>query len=103
HMRKPELSGRVIRLGYVDDPALHWLYQNCHSFLYPSLFEGFGLPVVEALSQGAAVVTSRATSLPEVAGPAALYVDAEDASDIERGLIRIDRDEDLRRQLRSTA
>jgi len=48
-------------------------------------------------------MTSRATSLPEVAGPAASYIDAEDTSGIERGLIRIDQDEDLRKDLKSTA
>ena len=102
-IRELDLSQRVIRLGYVDDRTLLWLYQNCHSFLYPSLFEGFGLPVLEALSQGAAVVTSRATALPEVAGEAALYVAAGDISDIAQGLIRIAGDEELRADLRRKA
>jgi glycosyltransferase involved in cell wall biosynthesis len=62
-------------LGYVGDEELTWLYRNCFAFIYPSLFEGFGLPVLEALSLGAAVVTSNTTSLPEVAGEAACYVD----------------------------
>jgi glycosyltransferase involved in cell wall biosynthesis len=97
------LKQRVIRLGYVSDGTLQWLYQNCHSFLYPSLFEGFGLPVVEALSQGAAVMTSRTTSLPEVAGDAALYVDPTDTADVQRALVRISRDEELRQDLRSRA
>ncbi len=61
-------------LGYVSDEELVWLYKHCFAFIYPSLFEGFGLPVLEALSLGAAVVTSNTTSLPEVAGDAARYV-----------------------------
>jgi glycosyltransferase involved in cell wall biosynthesis len=102
-IRELGLTRRVVRLGYVDDRTLQWLYQNCHSFLYPSLFEGFGLPVVEALSQEAAVVTSRVTSLPEVAGEAALYVDATDTADIEEALVRIASDEELRTRLRHRA
>jgi glycosyltransferase involved in cell wall biosynthesis len=102
-IRERGLTRRIVRLGYVDDRTLQWLYQNCHSFLYPSLFEGFGLPVVEALSQGAAVVTSTVTSLPEVAGEAALYVDATDTADIEQALIRLASDEALRMGLKSVA
>jgi glycosyltransferase involved in cell wall biosynthesis len=102
-VRELDLGRRLIRMGYVEDRTLQWLYQNCHSFLCPSLFEGFGLPVIEALSQGAAVMTSRATSMPEVAGEAALYVDAEDTSDIEQGLMRIAGDDSLRSLLKSRA
>ncbi len=65
----------VFLLGYVEDEILQWLYQNCFAFIYPSLFEGFGLPVLEAMSLGAPVITSNVSSLPEIAGQAALFID----------------------------
>jgi len=76
------LSNNVQMLGYVPDEELAWLYRNCFSFVYPSLYEGFGLPVLEAMGLGAAVITSNATSLPEVAGDAAHYVNPFDERDI---------------------
>jgi len=97
------LTRHVRLLGYVDDGALQWLYQNCFAFLYPSLFEGFGLPVVEALSQGAAVVTSDVTSLPEVAGEAALLVDPRDGDAITGAIERLAAEEELRAELRAKA
>lgn len=72
------LEADVIRPGYVDDQQLAWLYRNCYAFIYPSLFEGFGLPVLEAMSLGAAVIASNTTSLPEVVGEAGLLVDPYD-------------------------
>jgi glycosyltransferase involved in cell wall biosynthesis len=68
------LTKYVQRLGYVDDATLTWLYKNCWAFVYPSVYEGFGLPVLEAMSLGAPVITSNTTSLPEVGGDAVLYV-----------------------------
>jgi glycosyltransferase involved in cell wall biosynthesis len=71
------LTKYVRKLGYVDDASLQWLYKNCWAFVYPSIYEGFGLPVLEAMSLGAAVITAKTTSLPEVGGNAVLYVDPE--------------------------
>lgn len=68
----------VCHLGYVDDSSLHWLYRHASLFVYPSLFEGFGLPVLEAMSQGTPVVASRTTALPEVVADAGVLVDPED-------------------------
>ena len=65
----------VIPTDYVADAELAWLFENCFAFVYPSLFEGFGMPVLEALSLGAPVLCSNVTSLPEVAADAALYFD----------------------------
>jgi len=70
-----QLQDRVLLAGYVDDAELVWLYRNCFCFLYPSLFEGFGLPVVEAMEQGAAIISSNSSSLPEIVGSAAVLVD----------------------------
>ena len=69
------LQEDIILLGYADDNELQWLYQNCFAFLYPSLFEGFGLPVLEAMTLGAPVIVSNRSSLPEIVSSAGLLVD----------------------------
>jgi glycosyltransferase involved in cell wall biosynthesis len=84
-----DLSRDVILLGYVDDYSLQWLYQNCFAFLYPSLFEGFGLPVVEAMTLGAPVICSDTTSLPEILGNAGLLVDPRDVDEIFRAMLKL--------------
>lgn len=77
----------VVLLGHVDEARLHALYAGAACFAYPSLYEGFGLPVLEAMMAGAPVVTSRDSSLPEVAGDAALLVDARDVRSIRDALL----------------
>jgi glycosyltransferase involved in cell wall biosynthesis len=94
------IQNHVKILGYVTDDKLSWLYRNCFAFIYPSLFEGFGLPVLEAMSFGAATVTSSTTSLPEVAGDAACYVDPLKEEDIVSAMSRFLRDDDYRMQLK---
>ncbi len=76
------LTKHIRRLGYVDDDKLNWLYKNCWAFVYPSIYEGFGLPVLEAMNLGTAVLTSNTTSLPEVGKDAVLYVDPTNEDDI---------------------
>ncbi|MCS6773871.1 MAG: glycosyltransferase family 4 protein, partial [Thermoflexales bacterium] len=73
---------RVILTGYVDDETLACLYSGCEVFAFPSLYEGFGLPVLEAMQCGAPVITSNVTALPEVAGDAAWLVDPTDVEAI---------------------
>lgn len=68
----------IIFTGYVSDDELVWLYRSCYANLYPSLFEGFGLPVLEGMQYGAATLTTNNTSLPEVAGNAAKILRADD-------------------------
>ncbi len=98
------ISHLVRRLGYVDDRELRWLYRNCRAFLYPSLFEGFGLPVVEAASQGAAVVTSIASSLPEVIGDdGALLIDPTDEDELTRAIETVAGDPEVCSRLREQA
>ena len=84
--------------GYVNDEFLQWLYKNCFAFVYPSLFEGFGLPVVEAMSLGAAVITSNITSLPEVCGDAAILIGPNDVNALAETMKRLENDSTLREQ-----
>ena len=93
------LGERCITLGYVSDAQLAELYRRCAVFCYPSLGEGFGLPVLEAMAAGAAVVTSGISSLPEVGGDAAEYVDPLSTESIAAGLRRVLEDEQLRSSL----
>lgn len=70
------LDGRVVLPGQVSDGDRQWLYERCAAFLFPSLSEGFGLPVLEAMQAGRPVFVSRLTSLPEIAGEHGLYFDS---------------------------
>lgn len=86
--------------GFVADADLPALYSAAEFFAYPSLYEGFGLPIVEALACGAPVLTANNSCLPEAGGPGALYIDAEDVHSISGGLVRLATDAALRGQLR---
>jgi glycosyltransferase involved in cell wall biosynthesis len=90
------LSGRVHQLGYVSNEQLRALYQRTHAYLHPSLYEGFGLTVLEAMASGAPVITSDRTSLPEVAGEAACLVDPENIDAIADAIERVCGDDNLR-------
>lgn len=81
-----------------DDHALQALYANALAMMYPSHYEGFGLPVVEALLQGTPVLTSTVSSLPEAAGPGGILVDPSNTEDIANGLKSLINDSELRRQ-----
>ncbi len=85
--------------GYVDDKLLPALYTGAEAFVYPSLYEGFGFPVLEAMACGTAVLTSNVTSLPEVAGEAAILVDPRSEDDIKDGFTELLRDGQLRSRL----
>ncbi|MGH9752280.1 MAG: glycosyltransferase family 4 protein [Blastocatellia bacterium] len=90
----------VILTGYVADEDLPPLYRAARAFVYPSLFEGFGLPPLEAMACGTPVVTSNVSSLPEVAGGAALLIDPNDEQALANALIEIANNERLRAELR---
>ena len=76
-----ELEG-VVFTGLISESELRWLYENTAAYVFPSLSEGFGLPGLEAMAHGSPVVSSNATSLPEIYGKAAHYFDPRDAVDI---------------------
>lgn len=86
--------------GYVSDEQLPCLYAGAVALVYPSLYEGFGLPPLEAMACGTPVVTSNGTSLPEVAADAAVLVDPEDVESIAEGIRRVVSSSDLRDNLR---
>lgn len=86
---------RIIWLGYLPREMLVMLIAGARATLFPSLYEGFGLPVLESMSLGTPVITSNVSSLPEVAGDAALLVDPYDVRSIANAIMTIDRDQDL--------
>lgn len=87
-------------LGRVDDETLAALYRDALAFVFPSLYEGFGLPVLEAMGYGVPVVVSNRTSVPEVVGDSGLYFDPENIDDIQQSLKTIIESEDKREELR---
>jgi len=86
-------------LGYVSEKKLLELYRTCLFFIYPSLWEGFGYPVVEAMAQGAPVATSNTSSLKEIGQDSALLFDPQDTKDIQRALEKLIDDQKLRETL----
>lgn len=95
-----DIAERVVLLGYVEEQDKVALLGGADALVYPSLYEGFGLPVLEAMACGTPVVTSDLSALPEVAGDAALLVDPSDPSAIASAVERVRDDPDLRRELR---
>ena len=96
---RQKLGNRIMVLDYVETYKLAQIYNLASVFVYPSFYEGFGLPLLEAMACGCPVVASRAASLPEVGGDAACYVDPKDIQGIAEGMDRVLQDEELRRSL----
>lgn len=105
----PHLSGmtktytedsRIQFLGRVDDAHLARLYGGATAYIIPSLYEGFGLPPLEAQQAGCPVISARAASLPEVLGDSAEFFDPTDVADIRAAISRVDQDAELRARLR---
>lgn len=89
HLRTLGIYTDVIMTGYVSDEELIWLYRNCYAHIYPSLFEGFGLPVLEGMQFGAATLTSRCSSIPEITGDAAILIAPEDTEGWVQAMLRL--------------
>ncbi len=94
------LRDRLVFTGYVPDHALVSMFNIADVFAYPSLYEGFGLPVLEAMACGAPVLTSNVSSMPEVAGEAAILINPSEVDSIAEGLEYLLRDESVRARLR---
>jgi len=94
------LAGTIHFPGWIDEADKPALYSAATVFAFPSYYEGFGLPILEAMACGTPVVTSNATSLPELAGTAAFQVDPDDPRRLSAALIALCTQEDLRRQMR---
>ena len=98
-LEKRPLKRAVRRFRYVSLSTLVTLIRGARAIVFPSLYEGFGLPVLEAMVLGTPVITSRESSLPEIAGDAALLVDAYDPDDIARAITTVVNDADLQAEL----
>jgi glycosyltransferase involved in cell wall biosynthesis len=101
HAEELGVAARLRRPGWVDEATLDGLYRAADCFVLASLAEGFGLPVLDAMLRGTPVTCSNATSLPEVAGEAALYFDPEDVEAIAVSVRRILEDRELAERLRT--
>jgi len=99
-LEQPELRGSVANLGKTDTAELPYLYGAADALLYASLWEGFGLPIIEAMACGTPVITSNLAAMPETAGGAALLVDPYSEEDMAAAMGRITSDTNLRDELR---
>jgi glycosyltransferase involved in cell wall biosynthesis len=94
-----DLKNRIIMTGYIDDETLACLYSGASAFVYPSIYEGFGLPILEAMACGCPVICSKAASMPEVAGDSAIQIDPNDLDDLANAIDRIVADANLRHRM----
>lgn len=99
-VRELGLEKKVRFLGYVPDEELVYIYNLASLFVWPSLYEGFGLPILEAMVCGLPVITSNTTSLPEVAGDAAVLIDPYKVKELEEAMYRALTDGSLRKEMR---
>jgi len=89
------LQDRVVFTGFIDETMKQSLLAHAFAFVYPSFYEGFGLPILEAMSCGVPVITGNASSLPEVAGDAALLVNPGKTQEISTAMLKLLTDQDL--------
>lgn len=98
-IQKNDLEEKVYYLGHIPREEMPYIYANARMLVFPSFFEGFGIPLVEAMRSGCPIVASNVTSIPEVAGDAALYVDPKNPLDIASKISRVLDDKTLVREL----
>ena len=89
----------VVLTGYINDNTLADLMGSTYALVYPSLFEGFGVPIIEAMQSGTPVITSNTSSMPEIGGDAVLYANPNDVDELAKQMMLIYKDENLRSNL----
>ena len=99
-VRELQLEERVRFLGYVPNELMPNLYREAHLLLFPSLYEGFGFPLLEAMACGCPVIAAQSSSIPEVCGEAAFYFDPVDQSSLAHAISKAVNDEELMQDLR---
>lgn len=99
YVQEKHLEEYVIFTGYVENEEVKHIYANASLFIYASLYEGFGLPVLEAMQSGIPVITSNLSSMPEVAGDACELIDPYNIAELEHAIVRIMESEDLRKSM----
>jgi len=92
-------NNRIKRLGFVPDEEMPFLYNLADFYIYPSLYEGFGLPILEAQACGCSVITSNISSIPEVGGDSVFYFDPNKENEITSAILEISRNEKLKKKL----
>lgn len=102
-VKYPKAAKDIIFTGYVSEDELVWLYRNAYLFMYPSYFEGFGLPILEAMSVGNAVICSNTTSMPEVGGDAVQYCNPYDLESMVNSIEHVVFNETYRNELKKKA
>jgi glycosyltransferase involved in cell wall biosynthesis len=102
-IEKSPFRNRIVLTGYLQDEELRDLYSSCRLFVYPSLYEGFGLPPLEAMACGAPVIVSTAKALVEIGGDAAQYFEANDPGELTTLMIELLANDDLRSSLSESA
>lgn len=98
-IKELKLENEIIFLGFIPEEDLPFLYNVAQVFVYPSLYEGFGLPVLEAMSCGCPVITSNVSSLPEIVGNSAILVDSLNTEELEQAILKVIKNKDLRKDL----
>jgi glycosyltransferase involved in cell wall biosynthesis len=98
-MQEPARKSWIHHLGYVEEQHRPALYRAARVFVWPSIYEGFGLPVLEAMNAGTPVITSHTSSLPEITGEHALLIDPYNANDLTQSLIQLFSSKSLQSQL----
>ncbi|MDN5354158.1 MAG: hypothetical protein PWQ09_914 [Candidatus Cloacimonadota bacterium] len=92
-------KARIKFLGFVEEAELSWLYKNCNLYVFPSFYEGFGLPLLDAMNYGVPIICSNTSSLPEVGGDAVLTFDPSDSKQIAERILQVLQDKDLQNRM----
>ncbi len=98
-VERMDLQDDILFTGYVNDRELHRLYRHATIFILPSFYEGFGIPVFEAMSHGVPVIASKTSCIPDIAGDSALYIDPDDTEDIASAIADLLSDHEKQKQL----